>query len=161
VNNPAPRSPDVLLTELSLRLGQGADACDTGDQGWLLAPLMALIVGWLREIAETLARLADLTRDGEIDPRVSAPRQGGNRPGGKPGQRPTRSPSPPRPTPAAVATPRSHAPRASIANAAAPPAGSRRSNDPPRRVRVLAQAPPKQKTALAKLARWHAHNVTI
>jgi hypothetical protein len=107
VNKPAPRSQDELLTELSLRLSAGADAWDAEKHGWLLAPVMAFIAAWIREIAESLRSLAALIRDGKLVlPVPSAPERGASRPAATPRQRSShshRSPSQKRPVPAAAA----------------------------------------------------------
>ncbi len=102
MNNPAPRSPDERLTDLSLMLGRGADACDKSF--WLLTPLMALIATWLRDMAESLATLAALIREGKLLPQpASAPREGDSLPAGQRNPLPNRSPSKLRPKPAASA----------------------------------------------------------
>ncbi len=103
MNNPAPRSQDELLTELSLRLSAGADACESADHGWLIGLLMAFIANWIREIAENLRNLAALIRDGKLVLQPPAPCQGTSRPAGKPTKRANRSPRMPGPATAATA----------------------------------------------------------
>ena len=85
MNNAPLPSPADRLTDLSLRLSEGADAWGSDNEGrWLVAPLIALIVGFIKDIAESLARLAALIRDGKLVPQPpSAPRQGSNRPAGQ------------------------------------------------------------------------------
>jgi hypothetical protein len=96
VNNSPPPSPADRLTDLSHRLGEGADAWGAENEGrWLVAPLIALIVSFIKEIAESLASLAALIRDGKLVPvPPAAPRQGIPRPAGKPNTPASRSPWP-------------------------------------------------------------------
>jgi len=141
VNDLPHPTPAERLTDLSLRLGSGADAWEADDTGWWLpAPLVALIVSFIKEIAESLATLAALIRDGKLVPQPpSAPRQGSHRPSGK-ASTPASESSGPAPVPAEAA--QWQFPRAEPDMAAAPATSAEPASATPQGTRPQATKPP-------------------
>ncbi len=172
----APPTPAEKLKEFSLRLNQAVEA---DSANWRLpAWLVAMIVAFIKEIAESFAELAKLLREGKI-PLPSAPRHGTSHRTGSPKKRvPTaRQARTPRPTPdrteppAEVAGPEwqtqllCEAPEIERQTAPVPPAPQ---PEPPatapaaERLRgsiPLASGPPIQIRAWDKHLPWHALNV--
>lgn len=178
MNNEPTLSPAERLAGLSIQLNQGAEAWEADHQGgWLPAPLIAMIVTWIKEIAEAFAALAALLRDGKlVPPAPAAPRQGES-PAGKPATL--------RPAPAAQV----RSPRAKPEMAEPPATGPGPGQDaqilrpdrkpgpdwairpilppshpnPPSTRLASAHWPrvrPKPKTARTKPTPWHAHIVS-
>jgi hypothetical protein len=165
--NSTPATQAQKLTEFSLRLSQAVEA-DCAE--WRLpAWLVALIVAFIKEIAESLAELAKLLREGKLNLQPPAPRQGIRRPATRasaPGMRTGRSHRTPRPAGAAVplqvptADPQGEPPAAPerIERPAGPLAHPR-----PLRPRAIAWAcgPPTPILRFSKHLRWHAHIITL
>jgi hypothetical protein len=150
VNNSPLPSPADRLTDLSHQLSEGAEAWETDNQGrWLVAPLIAMIAAFIKEIAESLAQLAALIRDGKLVPvPPAAPRQGSSRPAGTPSQRAT--PSAWTEWPAAAAAAEQNVPLAEPETAA--PAGQESQTARPtsRNPRIARSAAPKAAKPAAK-----------
>jgi hypothetical protein len=81
----APATQSEKLKEFSLRLNQAVEA---DSVNWRLpAWLVAMIVAFIKEIAESFAELAKLLREGKITLQPAAPRQGTKRRAGTPSKR--------------------------------------------------------------------------
>jgi hypothetical protein len=181
VNKSPLPSPADRLTDLSHRLSAGADAWEADNEGrWLVAPLIAMIAAFIKEIAESLAQLAALIRDGKLVPQPApAPRQGNSRPASKPTEQTNES----RRTPAATAQTRFPLPEPETAalpppspespsqtpRSASPRPGARRPTAPETTGPASAWSPPahwhkvrpKPEMAWDRPAPWHAHIVAI
>ncbi len=180
----APLTPAEKLKEFSLRLNEAVEA---DSANWRLpAWLVALIVGFIKEIVEAFAELAKLLREGKLPLHPSAPRQGASRPAGSPKKRvptarqacfplpdpemaepemaepPATAPGPAQPTQSLGVTPEAERPAAPIPPAPQPWKPATTATERHRRGSIpLASGPPAQFAAWDKHLSWHAHNVTI
>jgi hypothetical protein len=170
IETPNP-TPADRLTDLSHRLSEGAEAWRSGEGPWLPAPLIAMIVAFIGDIAEALKSLAALLREGKLDLQPqSAPQESESesRAAGQPTHRPqslaSRRPAkaanrPVRANPEMAEMPAT-APRPTRVEHPAPQVVKWQAM-PPHHPTPHATPPPIPKTAWNKPAPWHAHNVTI
>ncbi len=164
--NSAPATPAEKLTEFSLRLSQ---AVEEDAAGWVLpAWLVAMIVAFIKEIAESFAELAKLMREGKIPLQPSAP-HGTRCPARTATKRTGRSSRTARLRPATPELPVAPTvPEAEELPAAAPRAGhpAQSPQTPPLRwphpaPTGRACGPPIPFSRFAMPLPWHAHNVPL